>query len=65
MQGMRLGIFAHRAAPVQVNYLGQRGHRQRPYMDYIPADEVVIPQGQEAHYMRAGGEATAPLSAQR
>ncbi len=49
-QGMRLGIFAHRAAPVQVNYLGYAGTLGAPYMDYIVADEVVIPQGQEAHY---------------
>ncbi len=46
----RPGIFAHRAAPVQVNYLGYAGTLGAPYMDYILADEVVIPQGQEAHY---------------
>jgi predicted O-linked N-acetylglucosamine transferase (SPINDLY family) len=49
-RGSRLGIFAHRAAPVQVNYLGYAGTLGAPYMDYILGDEVVIPSGQEAHY---------------
>lgn len=39
----RPGIFAHRAAPVQVNYLGFPGTLGAPYMDYIIADPVVIP----------------------
>ena len=49
-QGLRLGIFAHRAAPVQVNFLGYAGTLGVPYMDYILADEVVIPPGEERHY---------------
>jgi protein O-GlcNAc transferase len=49
-QGMRLGIFAHRAAPVQVNYLGYAGTLGADYMDYVLADEVVIPPGQERWY---------------
>jgi predicted O-linked N-acetylglucosamine transferase (SPINDLY family) len=48
--GLRLGVFAHRAAPVQVNYLGYAGTSGAPYMDYILADEVVIPSGAERHY---------------
>lgn len=39
----RPGIFAHRAAPVQVNYLGFPGTLGAPYMDYMIADPVVIP----------------------
>lgn len=39
----RPGIFAHRAAPVQVNYLGFPGTLGAPYMDYLIADRVVIP----------------------
>ncbi len=49
-QGLRLGIFAHRAAPVQVNYLGYAGTLGAPYMDYIVADEVVIAPGEEGFY---------------
>jgi predicted O-linked N-acetylglucosamine transferase (SPINDLY family) len=49
-QGLRLGIFAHRCAPVQVSYLGYAGTTGAPYMDYLLADEVVIPTGQERHY---------------
>src|ERR1700728_3217593 len=48
--GCRHGIFAHRAAPVQVNFLGYAGTLGVPYMDYILADEVVIPPGEERHY---------------
>jgi predicted O-linked N-acetylglucosamine transferase (SPINDLY family) len=46
-QGMRLGIFAHRAAPVQINYLGYAGTLGATYIDYIIGDRVVIPPGQE------------------
>ncbi len=49
-QGLRLGIFAHRAAPVQVTYLGYAGTLGAPYMDYVLADEVVIPRGEERWY---------------
>jgi predicted O-linked N-acetylglucosamine transferase (SPINDLY family) len=49
-QGMRMGIFAHRAAPVQVNYLGYAGTLGAPYMDYVLADGVVIPRGEERWY---------------
>jgi len=48
--GLRLGIFAHRAAPVQVSYLGYAGTSGAPYMDFILADEIVIPPGAERHY---------------
>jgi protein O-GlcNAc transferase len=49
-QGLRLGVFAQRSAPVQVNYLGYAGTLGAPYMDYIIADEVVIPRGSEGYY---------------
>lgn len=39
----RVGIFAHRPAPVQVNYLGYPGTLGADYMDYILADRWVIP----------------------
>jgi len=46
----RPGILAHRAAPVQVNFLGFPGTFGAPYIDYLIADEVVIPPHQQAHY---------------
>lgn len=48
--GSRTGIFAHRAAPIQVNYLGFPGTMGAPYMDYILADEFVIPNQSRQHY---------------
>ena len=39
----RTGIFAQRAAPVQVNYLGYPGTMGVDYIDYILADACVIP----------------------
>jgi predicted O-linked N-acetylglucosamine transferase (SPINDLY family) len=47
-EGMRLGIFAHRTAPVQVGYLGYAGTLGVPYVDYLLADAVVIPPGLES-----------------
>lgn len=41
--GGRLGIFAARPAPVQVNFLGYAGTLGLPCYDYIIADRVVIP----------------------
>jgi predicted O-linked N-acetylglucosamine transferase (SPINDLY family) len=49
----RMGVFALRAAPVQVNYLGFPGTLGAPYMDYIIADRVVIPEGEERFYEEA------------
>jgi protein O-GlcNAc transferase len=46
-------IFAHRAAPVQVNWLGYPGTMDAPCYDYIIADAVVIPPEQRAHYSEA------------
>jgi predicted O-linked N-acetylglucosamine transferase (SPINDLY family) len=43
-------IFALRAAPIQVNYLGYPGTSGAPYMDYIVADGMVIPAGSRDHY---------------
>lgn len=42
-QDSRPDIFAHRAAPIQVNYFGFAGTTGAQYMDYIIADHVVIP----------------------
>jgi predicted O-linked N-acetylglucosamine transferase (SPINDLY family) len=40
----RAGIYAHRAAPLQVNYLGYPGTLGADYMDYLIADRTLIPQ---------------------
>ena len=39
-----LSIFARRPAPIQVNYLGYPGTMGANYIDYIIADQTVIPE---------------------
>jgi protein O-GlcNAc transferase len=46
----RTQIFARRAAPVQVNYLGYPGTMGAGYIDYIVADPVLIPEAHRANY---------------
>jgi protein O-GlcNAc transferase len=46
----RMGIFARRPAPIQVNYLGFPATLGAPYIDYIVADRVVIPGGEQGFY---------------
>src|SRR5215475_9552329 len=46
----RTGVFAQRAAPIQVNYLGFPGTLGATYMDYIIADEHVIPENNKVFY---------------
>ena len=46
----RTGIFAHRCAPVQVNYLGFPGTLGAPYYEYVFADRHVIPADQSSNY---------------
>ncbi len=41
-QGSRLGIFAQRAAPIQVSYLGYPGTLSAQFIDYIIADRTLI-----------------------
>jgi predicted O-linked N-acetylglucosamine transferase (SPINDLY family) len=48
-QDQRAGIFAHRAAPLQVNYLGFPGTMGAPYIDYLVADATLIAE-QERHW---------------
>lgn len=48
--GARPGIFAHRAAPVQIGYLGYPGPPGAPFIDYLIADHMVIPDEERAHY---------------
>ena len=43
-------IFAARPAPIAVNYLGYPGSTGAPYIDYIIADRIVIPEHEQVHY---------------
>jgi predicted O-linked N-acetylglucosamine transferase (SPINDLY family) len=45
-----MDVFAHRPAPLQVNYLGFPGTLGAPYIDYIIADRIVIPADEEQFY---------------
>ncbi|HZQ40988.1 MAG TPA: tetratricopeptide repeat protein [Rhizomicrobium sp.] len=47
---MRMGVFARRPAPIQVNYLGFPATLGAPYIDYIIADKSVIPESDQAFY---------------
>jgi predicted O-linked N-acetylglucosamine transferase (SPINDLY family) len=49
-RGSRPRIFALRAAPLQVSYLGYLGTMSAEYMDYLVADDTVIPQALRMHY---------------
>lgn len=49
-QGSRPGIFAHRAAPIQINYLGYPGTMGAPFIDYLIGDSFSVPEGTEAHF---------------
>ena len=47
----RTSIFAMRAAPIQVNYLGYPGTMGADYIDYLIADPMLIPALRtNAHY---------------
>ena len=46
----RSGIFAHRCAPVQVNYIGYPGTMAADFIDYIIADKTIIPPESQKFY---------------
>jgi protein O-GlcNAc transferase len=52
-QDNRLQILAYRPAPVQVSYLGYPGTMGADFIDYIVADEFVVPASQCAFYSEA------------
>jgi predicted O-linked N-acetylglucosamine transferase (SPINDLY family) len=46
----RTGIFALRAAPIQLSYIGFLGTLGAPYMDYLIADATIIPPATQEDY---------------
>jgi predicted O-linked N-acetylglucosamine transferase (SPINDLY family) len=46
----RMGIFAHRAAPLQVSFLGYPGTLGADYIDYLIGDAIVTPFAHAADY---------------
>ena len=46
----RLGIFSYKAAPIQVSYLGFPGTLGADYIDYLIADEILIPRESQQYY---------------
>jgi predicted O-linked N-acetylglucosamine transferase (SPINDLY family) len=48
--GARPGILARRPAPVQVNFLGYPGTMAADFMDYVIADQIILPREQQAFY---------------
>jgi protein O-GlcNAc transferase len=49
-QDSRLGILAHRPAPVQATYLGYAGTTGAGFIDYVIADKTVLPFEQQPFY---------------
>ena len=50
-QNARPGVFAMRPAPIQVNYLGFPGTLGADFIDYIVADQTLIPQDRHHCYV--------------
>ncbi len=46
----RIGIFAYRVAPIQINFLGFPGTTGTNFIDYIIADKTVIPEEEKQYY---------------
>ena len=49
----RMPVMAHRAAPLQVSWLGFPGTTGAPYIDYLIGDAVVTPLTHAAHFSEA------------
>jgi len=48
--GARPWVLAHRPSPVQVKYIGYTGTSGSDFIDYIIADDVVVPQDQQRFF---------------
>ena len=46
----RPGIFAMRAAPIQISYLGYPGTTGTNYIDYIFSDKFILPKASQKYY---------------
>lgn len=46
----RMAVFAERAAPIQVSYLGYPGTSGLASIDYFLADEVTVPKDMRSHF---------------
>lgn len=46
----RVGIFAYRAAPIQLSYVGYLGTMGAYYYDYLLADKTIIPEALKEYY---------------
>ena len=46
----RTGIFAMSAAPIQIGYIGYLGTMAADYMDYLIADQTIIPQENQKYF---------------
>ena len=46
----RMGIFAEKCAPIQINYLGYPGTLGSKSIDYIVADQFLIPENSQKYY---------------
>jgi len=49
-EGSRPNLFAMRAAPLQVSYLGYLGTSGAAYMDYLIADSTIVPPEHQRYY---------------
>jgi predicted O-linked N-acetylglucosamine transferase (SPINDLY family) len=49
-QDCRTGIFAFRAAPIQLSYIGYLGSMGAEYYDYLIADRTIIPFNSQKYY---------------
>ncbi|WP_417310224.1 tetratricopeptide repeat protein [Devosia sp.] len=49
-RGARPQIFRHRAAPIQVSYLGYSGTAGAEHIDYMIADQTIVPEASALHY---------------
>lgn len=49
-QDARMAIFADRAAPLQLSYLGYPGTTGSPFIDYAIVDSEVVPRGSDIHF---------------
>ena len=49
-EGSRLGIFAHRPAPVQASWLGYAGTTGANFIDYVIGDAMALPMTQQPFF---------------